>query len=51
MRLALITSSLVGGGAALASAAGIVVWNLCGAAFVRSPLDANPTVLPLSLKR
>ncbi|HEY9110387.1 MAG TPA: hypothetical protein VIM92_01255 [Rhodanobacteraceae bacterium] len=48
MRLALIPSSLVGGGAALASAAGIVVWNLCGAVFVRSRLDANPTVLPLS---
>ena len=51
MRLALITSSLVGGGAALASAAGVVVWSLCGAVFIGSRLDAKPTVLPLSPKR
>ena len=34
-------------GAAIASAAGIVAWNLSGLLFVRSRLDVNPTVLPL----
>jgi O-antigen/teichoic acid export membrane protein len=34
-------------GAAIASAVGIVAWNLSGLLFVRSRLDVNPTVLPL----
>jgi O-antigen/teichoic acid export membrane protein len=34
-------------GAAIASAAGIVAWNLSGLLFVRSRLDVNPTVVPL----
>lgn len=38
-------------GAAVASASGIIVWNLSGLVFVRTRLDVNPTVLPLPDKR
>lgn len=38
-------------GAAIASASGIIAWNLSGLVFVRTRLDVNPTVLPLPGKR
>jgi len=51
MRLALTISSLGGGGAAIASATSIVVWDLSGLPFFCSGLGINPTVLPLSPQR
>ncbi|HET7162984.1 MAG TPA: hypothetical protein VFI32_09990 [Rhodanobacteraceae bacterium] len=51
MSFALIISSLSSGGAAIACAASIVVWNLSGLLFVCSGLGINPTVPPLSPQR
>lgn len=38
-------------GAAIASAASTIAWNLSALVFVRARLDVNPTVLPLHTKR
>ena len=51
MSFALIISSLSSGGAAIACAASIVVWNLSGLPFFCSGLGIDPTVLPLSPQR